>query len=204
MHAELTHVAVDPSGFPLDGKPEVAVLGRSNVGKSAFINALLGRKRLARTSARPGKTRLVQFYRVADAAYLVDLPGYGYAAVSRGERDTWRPLVESYLRGEREALSGAILLLDVRRGPEEEEDLLLGWLSSEQIPVRLVVTKADKLSRAKAEASTRAFAQALALPAENVALVSALSGKGLRPVGAWIRAWTDLELVRPDGTPLLP
>ncbi len=143
VNAELAHDAAELAQFPTDGLPEVAVLGRSNVGKSSFINRLVGRRQLARTSSTPGKTRRIHFYRLEQSVYLVDLPGFGYAAVSRVEQRAWRPLVESYLRGSRAALRGCVLLVDVRRGPQQEERELLDWLAAERIPTRLALTKAE-------------------------------------------------------------
>jgi GTP-binding protein len=204
MNAELTHDAGEPREFPSDGLPEVAILGRSNVGKSSLINALVGRRGLARTSGRPGKTRRIFFYRVAGACYLVDLPGYGYAAASRDERRQWKPMVESYLRGTRPVLRGALLVIDLRRGPEDEEHDLLGWLDREGIPAALAFTKSDKLAPSRAAERLRSLAAELALPADGVAAVSSRTGRGLERVGGWIRGWTGVELLRPDGTPLAP
>ncbi len=121
--------------FPRPGPPEIAFLGRSNCGKSSLLNRLVNRKRLARTSSTPGKTRLIQFFRVEVGErelYLVDLPGYGYARVSRRERQSWQRLVESYLGG-RSSLRAAILLQDVRRDVSEDETLLLEWLAERDV-----------------------------------------------------------------------
>ncbi len=203
MHAELAHDAADASQFPSDELPEVAVMGRSNVGKSTFINALIGRKNLARTSARPGKTRRIHFYRLEQRAYLVDLPGYGYAAVGKEERRAWKPLVESYLLGSRAALRGAVLLVDARRGPEIEERELLAWLEMQNIPARLVITKADKLKPSQLHARTTAIASEVNLKPDEVAAVSGKSGKGLSLAGNWLTDWIDLEFLRADGTKLL-
>jgi GTP-binding protein len=204
VKVELAADAAGPAAFPADGLPEVAVLGRSNVGKSSFINALVARRDVARTSARPGKTRRIHFYRLEDRAYLVDLPGYGFAAVSREERRAWRPLVESYLRGSRAALRGALLLIDVRRGPETEELELLEWLANESIEVRVVLTKSDKLRGDALRRRAADQAAKLALPASALACASAQTGRGLRPVADWLHAWTGLELRRADGQPHLP
>ncbi len=203
MNAELTHDADHPAQFPDDGLPEIAVMGRSNVGKSMFINALVGRRGLARTSGTPGKTRRIHFYRLERSCYLVDLPGYGFASAGRRERRSWRPMVESYLRGSREALSGALLLVDVRRGPEAEEAELCAWLARERIEMRLVLTKADKLRGGALSRQVAAIASELELPQDCVAAVSGKSGKGLARVGRWVREWTGLELKRPDGSALL-
>ncbi|MCP4004428.1 MAG: YihA family ribosome biogenesis GTP-binding protein [bacterium] len=203
MNAKLAHDAADASQFPSDGLPEVAVMGRSNVGKSTFINALIGRKNLARTSARPGKTRRIHFYRLEQRAYLVDLPGYGYAAVGKEERRAWKPLVESYLLGSRAALRGAVLLVDARRGPEIEERELLAWLEMQNIPARLVITKADKLKPSQLHARTTAIASEVNLKPDEVAAVSGKSGKGLSLAGNWLTDWIDLEFLRADGTKLL-
>lgn len=182
-------------------------MGRSNVGKSTLVNALLGRRRLARTSSTPGKTRRIHFYRVeggsgagraSSAFYLVDLPGYGYAAVSKRERAAWRPLVESYLRAERDPLRGAILLIDVRRELAHEERDLLEWLGREQIKVAVALTKADKVSASELFRRLSAQKKLLADGAPHVA-VSAKSGRGLARLAEWIDAWTGTLLTRPDG-----
>ncbi len=203
MNVELAHDADGPKQFPRDGLAEVAILGRSNVGKSTFLNTLVGRRRLARTSRRPGKTRRIHFYRLDSSAYLVDLPGYGYAAVARSERRAWRNQVETYLRGARPSLRGALLLVDPRRGLQSEELDLLDWLAAEKIDARVILTKIDKLKRGQVARVLGQVAEQTGLPSEYVAAVSGKSGAGLARVGVWVRDWTQLELRRPDGTPLL-
>jgi GTP-binding protein len=199
VQAELTHDAADPSGFPDDALPEVAVLGRSNVGKSTLINLLVGHRRLARTSSTPGKTRRIHFYRLERRAYLVDLPGYGYAAVAREERGGWRPLVEAYLRGTRATLRGALLLVDLRRGLAREEDELRGWLAHERIACGLVFTKIDKLAASELFERERELRSALG-ERERYCAVSARSGQGLAAVAAWLEGWLGLAFRRPDGS----
>jgi len=175
------------------------VLGRSNVGKSTLINRLVGRRGLARTSSTPGRTRRIHFYRVEDRAYLVDLPGYGYASGSREERAAFAPLVESYLQRGREALRGALVLVDVRRGTQEEERELARYLAAEGIESRVALTKCDKLGRSETERARKALAESLGLEPAHVAAVSADQGTGLGPVAAWLGEWSGLEFVRPDG-----
>ena len=199
MNAELAHDAAGAAQFPNDGLPEVAILGRSNVGKSSLINALLGRRKLARTSQTPGKTRRIQFYRIEQRAYVVDLPGFGYAGVSKKEQASWRPLVESYLRGERKALRGSVLLVDVRRGLQTEERELLDWLAGERIPTGVVLTKSDKLSRARLAAELERTRSALDSPGAEVAAVSSRTGAGLALPASWIQTWTGVGLRRADG-----
>jgi len=202
VRVQLTHDAGAANEFPVDGLPEIAVAGRSNVGKSSFINALVGRKRLARTSSAPGKTRRIHFYRLEDAAYLVDLPGYGYAAVGRSERAAWKPMVEHYLRGARPSLRGVVLLVDLRRGPEDEELELLAWLAGEGVEARVAFTKADKLKPARRAALVREWRTALGLAdGARTAATSAQSWIGLAEIAGWMREWTGLELRRPDGQP---
>jgi GTP-binding protein len=191
--------AGSPSEYPTDGLPEVAVLGRSNVGKSSFINALIGRKRLARTSRTPGKTRRIHFYRLEDAMYLVDLPGFGYAAVGKQERARWRPMVESYLLASRVPLAGALLLVDARRGPREEERELLAWLRAEDIPTRVVLTKRDKLRPGQVARAAADTCKELELAAEHAVAISSTQKTALGTVAGWIRAWTEFALQRPDG-----
>ena len=201
MNSELARDAGKPSEFPDDGLPEVAVLGRSNVGKSSVINALLGRKNLARTSATPGKTRRIYFFRVEGAMYLVDLPGFGWAKVGRDERAAWRPMVESYLRGTREALRGAILLIDLRRGAGDEERSLLAWLRAEGIEVRVIWTKSDKLKAGRAARQASEFAAELGLDPGRSAAVSSPRTLGFAPVAEWLGEWGGVSFRRADGTP---
>ena len=143
--------ARDLGALPPAGPPEIAIAGRSNVGKSTLLNRLAARRALARTSKTPGRTRgLVMFdLRLARAPVtalrLVDLPGYGYAKISKGERESWGPLIEGYTR-RRPSLALFVMLVDARRGLEDEERQLYEWLGSEQVPAQVVFTKIDKLS----------------------------------------------------------
>lgn len=146
--AEFVAAADRPAAVPKAQLPEVAMAGRSNVGKSSLINHLTGRKKLARTSQTPGCTRGLIFFNINDKVGLVDLPGYGWAKRSHGERDSWQRLVEAYL-SERDALCGVLILVDVRRGPEEEEAALADFLDAHGVPFAWVLTKCDKLSRPK-------------------------------------------------------
>lgn len=150
----------EPGRCPVLGIPEIALAGRSNVGKSSLLNALLGRRPVARVSSRPGCTRLLHFYVVNDALALVDLPGYGYAAVSREERAGYKRLVEGYLRRRRE-LCAVLLVVDVRRDPGEEERALREWLEDAGIPIVVVATKCDKVSKAALHGRLRAVGASL-------------------------------------------
>ena len=142
--------AAKPSEFPAPTLPEIAVVGRSNVGKSSLINALVGQDGLARTSRTPGRTRLVNWFEVKAhlTFFLVDLPGFGYAQVDQKTRESWRPLIESYLT-ERATLAGVLLLIDVRRGPEDEELDFVPWLAERNVPIVVALTKSDKLPKNK-------------------------------------------------------
>ena len=132
--------------MPPGDLPEVAFAGRSNVGKSSCINALLNRKKAARVSQSPGRTRLLNLFRVDETFRFVDLPGYGYAKAPRAVRAAWGPMVEGYLR-RRAELAMLVLLLDIRRTPSEEDRMLARWLAQRRLPVALVLTKCDKVPR---------------------------------------------------------
>jgi GTP-binding protein len=183
--ATFVGAATEPGRFPTPSRPEVAFAGRSNVGKSSAINRLVGRRGLARTSSTPGRTQQINFFAIDDRLVLVDLPGYGYAKVSQAARAAWRPLVESYL-GTRGVLAGVVLIVDVRRGLEEEEHQLLDFLAALAIPVLVLATKIDKLNRGAQAKALRALA-ASALP---VVPFSAVTGEGVATVWKTIGDWT--------------
>jgi GTP-binding protein len=170
-----------PDLYPKAGAPEVAFLGRSNVGKSSLLNRLAGRRQLARTSATPGKTRKIYWYRLRRGGaelWLVDLPGYGWARVSRQERRSWQRLVETYL-GERRTLRTAVLLQDLRRDLGEDETLLLQWLAEHELPVLLALTKVDKLKPMRRAARVRELRACSGLEPARVIPTSAEKGIGI-------------------------
>ncbi|HIZ52535.1 MAG TPA: ribosome biogenesis GTP-binding protein YihA/YsxC [Candidatus Enterococcus avicola] len=146
--AEIVISAVSPAQYPDTQLPEIALAGRSNVGKSSFINTLINRKNLARTSSKPGKTQTLNFYLIEDALHFVDVPGYGYAKVSKTERAKWGEMIETYLTS-REQLRAVISLVDLRHKPTEEDIQMYQFLKYYEIPVIVVATKADKIPRGK-------------------------------------------------------
>jgi GTP-binding protein len=143
---DLDAVAVAPTQYPDSGFPEVALAGRSNVGKSSLINSLVNRKALARTSGTPGKTRTINFYNVNDELYLVDLPGYGYAKVSRDEKHKWGKMIEEYITN-RNMLKLVVQLVDIRHEPTQDDKLMFQWMKATGSQAVVVATKADKLSK---------------------------------------------------------
>ncbi len=165
--------AVDPSQFPRHRLPEVALVGRSNVGKSSLINALAG-QRLARAAARPGRTRTLNFYEFDGRLCLVDLPGYGYAEAPQAERARWEAMIQGYLTG-RENLRGAVLVLDARHAPTESDLLAATYLSEQGLSLLAVATKADKLGRSEQLRRQAEMARAMGQP---VLLFSARTGEG--------------------------
>jgi len=182
--------AASPDGFPRDGAPEVAFLGRSNVGKSSLLNSLAG-VTLARVSKTPGRTRLANFFRVAGGGwpglYLVDLPGYGYAEAPRAEREGWERLATSYLLG-RDPLALCVFLVDVRHEPTENDETLKTWLDHHRLPYVVAATKADKLGRGELKKRCASLERGLGENARAVIPVSARTGSGVPELQKTIRA----------------
>lgn len=147
-NADILLSATNKSHYPQDDIPEVALAGRSNVGKSSFINTMLNRKNLARTSGKPGKTQLLNFFNIDDKLRFVDVPGYGYARVSKKEREKWGKMIEEYLTS-RENLRAVVSLVDLRHEPSADDVQMYEFLKYYEIPVILVATKADKIPRGK-------------------------------------------------------
>jgi GTP-binding protein len=162
---------------PENKLPEIAFAGRSNVGKSSLINRLLGRRAVARVSRTPGRTRAINFFRVNDQFVLADLPGYGYARISKAQKASWGPLIESYLRGST-VVRGVVQLVDIRHEPTADDLAMLEFLAALELPTIVVMTKADKLSRAAAAARHGEMASALGIPEEQIIPFSAETGAG--------------------------
>jgi GTP-binding protein len=177
VRAHFLTSAAQPSEFPPPSLPEIAVVGRSNVGKSSLINTLVGQDGLARTSRTPGRTRLVNWFVIDDRFHLVDLPGYGYAQVNQSMRESWRPLIENYL-SERKSLAGVLLLIDIRRGVQDEELDFIPWLAQREMPVVVALTKADKLAKNKRMLEIGRAKQALSVKKDPLT-VSVLSNEGI-------------------------
>ena len=195
--------AAKPSDFPPARLPEIAVVGRSNVGKSSLINSLIGDD-LARTSRTPGRTRLLNWFEVSAKPpfHLVDLPGFGYAAVSQDMREGWRPLIESYLAN-RATLAGVLLLIDIRRGPEEEELDFVPWLETRGTPIIVAITKSDKLPKAKRMVEVAKAKKTLALRRDPIA-VSAQNHDGVdelwRAISSTAAKWKPKATLDADPT----
>jgi GTP-binding protein len=162
---------------PESSLPEVAFAGRSNVGKSSLLNALVRRKSFARVSRTPGRTREINFFRVNNTYVLVDLPGYGYARISKAKKAEWRPMIESYLRRTTQ-LRGIVLLLDIRREPSEDDRAMLDFLAELGVPTIIALTKADKLTKSDAREKVAKVSRMLALEPDQVIQFSAHSGEG--------------------------
>jgi len=147
-NVEFVKSAAKPHHYPEYDLPEIAFAGRSNVGKSSLINTLIQRKDMVKTSSKPGCTQLINFFLINEILSFVDLPGYGYAKVSKKIRAQWQPMVEQYL-SLRKNLLGLILLIDIRRDPKKEEFDLMDWLEAHRMPYLVILTKSDKISKTK-------------------------------------------------------
>lgn len=188
LSAEFVLSAGAVSECPAVAMPEIAMSGRSNVGKSSLLNALLERRALAKVSGTPGKTQRLNFFIVNARFHLVDLPGYGYAKAPASSRNEWSRMMQGYLRTRRQ-LAGVLQLVDSRHEPSREDREMVSWLRSERIPFCLVGTKADKIAPTKRAAAVRAVAKSLELPPEQpIVATSAETGDGRKELLAWVDA----------------
>ena len=165
------------SVLPKNGKPEVAFAGKSNVGKSSLINALMNRKSLARTSAQPGKTQTINFYNINEQMYFVDLPGYGYAKVSQTEKEKWGKLIEKYLRNS-EDLKAVFLLVDIRHEPSANDKQMYEWMTYNGYKPIIIATKLDKIKRSQIQKQMKIIRQGLGLDKESILIPFSAETKG--------------------------
>ena len=181
LDVKLTISAVRKSQFPEDGKNELLLVGRSNVGKSSFINTLINRKNFARTSSKPGKTQTLNFYLINDFFYLVDAPGYGFAKVSKQLKNKFGLIMEDYLEG-RDNLKMVFMLVDFRHKPTDDDVLMYNYLKHYNIPVTVICTKVDKVSRNSHEKSINLISKTLDIPKEELILFSSITKMGKQEV----------------------
>ena len=176
--AELKIMATRRSQYPEDKKAEFLLVGRSNVGKSSFINTLLGRKNLARTSSHPGKTQTLNFYEVNNDFYLIDVPGYGYAEVSKKTREKFGKMIEEYLETRKE-LKRVFMIVDFRHKPTEDDDLMYNFLKYYNLPVTIVATKADKIGASKKDKCKKQITDTLDLVVgDDLVIFSSITKEG--------------------------
>ncbi len=180
--ANLEVIATRRSQYPIDGKPEFLLVGRSNVGKSSFINSVLSRKNLAYTSARPGKTQTLNFYGVNDSFYLIDVPGYGYAAVDKKTQAKFGMMIEEYLE-KRAELKRVFMLIDFRHKPMDDDLLMYNFLKYYNVPVTVVATKADKVTGSKKEKNLKVILETLDLVVgDDLVVFSSVTKLGVKDV----------------------
>lgn len=197
--AEFIKSAVTPSQYTDALLPEIAFVGRSNSGKSSLINALLNRKNLVKTSSNPGCTRLINFFLINDNLSFVDLPGYGYAKISKDIRKTWGKMIEDYLE-KRVTLKAVVLIMDIRRLPSEDELSLMAWLAERGRPCIPVLTKADKLSGNGRVKYVKAASEVINMPIKDLVVFSSKTRAGRERLWEIINQltvaseWTDEEL----------
>lgn len=176
--AEFVISAAGPRQYPEEGLPEIALAGRSNVGKSSLINRLINRKNLARTSSQPGKTQTLNFYRIENRLFFTDLPGYGFAKVSKTTRAQWGKMIEEYLL-KRDKLELVLHIIDLRHPPTKDDVMMYEWLSHYDVPIVIVATKADKVPRSKWAKHVKVIREELSAVAEQpIVMFSSETGLG--------------------------
>jgi len=178
VSADIVVSAVSSKQYPEDALPEIALAGRSNVGKSSFINTLLNRKNLARTSSKPGKTQTLNFFKINEQLYFVDVPGYGFAKVSKSEKEKWGRMIEEYFTG-REELKAVVQIVDLRHPPTRDDIAMYEFLKHHQIPAIIVATKADKISKNQWQKHLKVTKETLKLErSDSLILFSSETGLG--------------------------
>ena len=183
-NVEMVISAVKPEQYPIDDLPEFALAGRSNVGKSSFINKMIGRKALARTSSKPGKTQTLNFYKIEEQLFFVDVPGYGYAKVSKKDREAWGQMIERYITA-RNVLRAVLLIVDLRHSPTEDDRMMYDFLKHYNIPTIVIATKADKIPKGKWDKHKKVVKTTLNMdPSDPLIVFSSETGLGLDQ--AWI------------------
>jgi len=186
-NVEMVISAVRPDQYPEDGLPEFALAGRSNVGKSSFINRMIGRKALARISSKPGKTQTLNFYKIEEQLFFVDVPGYGYAKVSKSEREAWGKMIERYFTG-RQELKAVVQIIDLRHPPTADDRMMYDFLKHYNIPCIVIATKADKIPKGKWDKHKKIVKETLEMEKNDPLIVfSSESGLGFE------EAWRTIE-----------
>ena len=193
QNVELTISAVSPTQYPNEGFPEIALSGRSNVGKSSLINTLINRKGLARTSSQPGKTQTLNFYNIESELYFVDVPGYGYAKVSKKDREKWGQMIERYF-SDRPVLRGVISLVDGRHEPTELDCQMIDFLHYYDLPILVCATKMDKIPRGKWNRTESQIRKKLALnPQDEIVLFPSVTKAGKEEVWNWVEKMSGIK-----------
>ncbi|MET3850683.1 ribosome biogenesis GTP-binding protein YihA/YsxC [Paenibacillus sp. OAE614] len=190
-NAEFIISAVGPDQYPVDALPEIALAGRSNVGKSSLINRMINRKNLARTSSTPGKTQHMNYYRINEALYFVDFPGYGYAKVSKTQRAAWGKMIEKYML-ERQTLKLVLMVVDLRHPPTKDDVMMYDWLQHYDIPICVVATKADKIPKSRWQKHVKQMKESLLLRSTDLfVMFSSELGVGKEELWAVIQSFTE-------------
>ena len=182
-NAEFKISAVSPKQYPADGLPEIVLVGKSNVGKSSFINTMLNRKKLARTSSEPGKTRQINFYNVNDSFYFVDLPGYGFSKMSKVEQEKVGAFIEEYLQNSKN-IALIVFLIDIRHNPTENDKLMYNYAIQTEKPFIIIVNKADKIAVTKVDDSVKAL-QNILNPLQDLTFIPFSSERKIYTDTAW-------------------